>query len=235
MLIGMGNKINESKLTPKEKSQLIGDILAKGKEAGVLTQEQQQLMQQNLDKITAEQTKNVEIAEVQGILANPAFNAIAKTEAIQNVTTKVLDSPIKAEIKGETLENITKVVAESPLNGQDKADIVKGMGKAIASHKTIAPTEKIAAIESVEKGVAESITDLEDKKLMTKGLVDGIYEGKATPEVTSELTKAVSSGIDKSTATPEDQKALKDAAMEAALERETQKVKKAGTIFCSIQ
>ncbi|HJD60135.1 MAG TPA: Sca4 family spreading effector [Rickettsia endosymbiont of Omalisus fontisbellaquei] len=226
MLIGMGNKINESKLTPKEKSQLIGDILAKGKEAGVLTQEQQQLMQQNLDKITAEQTKNVEIAEVQGILANPAFNAIAKTEAIQNVTTKVLDSPIKAEIKGETLENITKVVAESPLNGQDKADIVKGMGKAIASHKTIAPTEKIAAIESVEKGVAESITDLEDKKLMTKGLVDGIYEGKATPEVTSELTKAVSSGIDKSTATPEDQKALKDAAMEAALERETQNLNK---------
>ncbi|WP_341786766.1 Sca4 family spreading effector [Rickettsia endosymbiont of Cantharis rufa] len=226
MLIGMDNKINESKLTPKKKSQLIGDILAKEKEAGVLTQEQQQLMQQNLDKITAEQTKNVEIAEVQGILANPAFNAIAKTEAIQNVTTKVLDSTIKAEIKGETLENITKVVAESPLNGQDKADIVKGIGKAIASHQTIAPTEKIAAIEYVEKGVAESITDLEDKKLMTKGLVDGIYEGKATPEVTSELTKAVSSGIDKSTATPEDQKALKDAAMEAALEREPQNLNK---------
>lgn len=108
------------------------------------------------------------------------------------------------------------------MNGQDKADIVKGMGEAIASHKTMAPTEKISTIESVEKGVAESITDLEDKKLMTKGLVEGIYEGKANPEITSEKTKAVSRGIDKSTAIPEDKQALKDAANEAALDRETQ-------------
>ncbi|QQV75136.1 hypothetical protein H6P87_00682 [Rickettsia tillamookensis] len=222
MLIAVGDKVNASELSNAEKQKLLGSVLKKGVEAQILSPEQQQLMQQNLDKITAEQTKNAQITEVQGILANPAFNTIAKTEAIQNVTTKVLDSPIKAEIKGETLENITKVVAESPLNGQDKADIVKGMGKAIASHKTIAPTEKISAIESVEKGVAESITDLEDKKLMTKGLIEGIYEGKGGPEITSEMTKAVSRGIDKSTAIPEDKQALKDAASEAALERETQ-------------
>ncbi|MCX4083938.1 Sca4 family spreading effector [Rickettsia hoogstraalii] len=214
MLIAVGDNA--------EKQKLLGSVLKKGVEAQVLSPEQQQLMQQNLDKITAEQTKNAQITEVQGILANPAFNTIAKTEAIQNVTTKVLDSPIKAEIKGETLESITKVVAESPLNGQDKADIVKGMEEAIASHKTMAPTEKISAIESVEKGVAESITDLEDKKLMTKGLVEGIYEGKANPEITSEMTKAVSRGIDKSTAIPEDKQALKDAASEVALDRETQ-------------
>ncbi|WP_040255634.1 Sca4 family spreading effector [Rickettsia hoogstraalii] len=218
MLIAVGDKVNASELSNAEKQKLLGSVLKKGVEAQVLSPEQQQLMQQNLDKITAEQTKNAQITEVQGILANPAFNTIAKTEAIQNVTTKVLDSPIKAEIKGETLESITKVVAESPLNGQDKADIVKGMGEAIASHKTMAPTEKISAIESVEKGVAESITDLEDKKLMTKGLVEGIYEGKANPEI----TKAVSRGIDKSTAIPEDKQALKDAASEVALDRETQ-------------
>ncbi|AAY61576.1 surface antigen family protein [Rickettsia felis str. Pedreira] len=222
MLIAVGDKVNASELSNAEKQKLLGSVLKKGVEAQVLSPEQQQLMQQNLDKITAEQTKNAQITEVQGILANPAFNTIAKTEAIQNVTTKVLDSPIKAEIKGETLESITKVVAESPLNGQDKADIVKGMGEAIASHKTMAPTEKISTIESVEKGVAESITDLEDKKLMTKGLVEGIYEGKANPEITSEKTKAVSRGIDKSTAIPEDKQALKDAANEAALDRETQ-------------
>lgn len=222
MLIAVGDKVNASELSNAEKQKLLGSVLKKGVEAQILSPEQQQLMQQNLDKITAEQTKNAQITEVQGILANPAFNTIAKTEAIQNVTTKVLDSPIKAEIKGETLESITKVVAESPLNGQDKADIVKGMGEAIASHKTMAPTEKISAIESVEKGVAESITDLEDKKLMTKGLVEGIYEGKANPEITSEMTKAVSRGIDKSTAIPEDKQPLKDAASEAALDRETQ-------------
>ena len=222
MLIAVGDKVNASELSNAEKQKLLGSVLKKGVEAQVLSPEQQQLMQQNLDKITAEQTKNAQITEVQGILANPAFNTIAKTEAIQNVTTKVLDSPIKAEIKGETLESITKVVAESPLNGQDKADIVKGMGEAIASHKTMAPTEKISAIESVEKGVAESITDLEDKKLMTKGLVEGIYEGKANPEITSEMTKAVSRGIDKSTAIPEDKQALKDAASKVALDRETQ-------------
>lgn len=222
MLIAVGDKVNASELSNAEKQNLLGSVLKKGVEAQVLSPEQQQLMQQNLDKITAEQTKNAQITEVQGILANPAFNTIAKTEAIQNVTTKVLDSPIKAEIKGETFESITKVVVESPLNGQDKADIVKGMGEAIASHETMAPTEKISAIESVEKGVAESITDLEDKKLMTKGLVDGIYEGKANPEITSEMTKAVSRGIDKSTAIPEDKQPLKDVASEAALDRETQ-------------
>ena len=222
MLIAVGDKVNASELSNAEKQKLLGSVLKKGVEAQILSPEQQQLMQQNLDKITAEQTKNAQITEAQGILANPAFNTIAKTEAIQNVTTKVLDSPIKAEIKGETLESITKVVAESPLNGQDKADIVKGMGEAIASHKTMAPTEKISAIESVEKGVTESITDLEDKKLMTKGLVEGIYESKANPEITSEMTKAVSRGIDKSTAIPEDKQPLKDAANEAALDRETQ-------------
>lgn len=222
MLIAVDDKVNASELSNAKKQKLLGSVLKKGVEAQILSPEQQQLMQQNLDKITAEQTKNAQITEVQGILANPAFNTIAKTEAIQNVTTKVLDSPIKAEIKGETLESITKVVAESPLNGQDKADIVKGMGEAIASHKTMAPTEKISAIESVEKGVAESIADLEDKKLMTKGLVEGIYEGIANPEITSEMTKAVSRGIDKSTAIPEDKQALKDAASEAALDRETQ-------------
>ncbi len=218
MLIAVGDKVNASELSNAEKQQLLGSVLKKGVETQVLSPEQQQLMQQNLDKITAEQTKNAKITEVQGILANPAFNTIAKTEAIQNVTTKVLDSPIKAEIKGETLESITKVVAESPLNGQDKVDIVKGMGEAIASHKTMSPTEKISAIESVETGVAESITALEDKKLMTKGLVDGIYEDKANPE----MTKAVSRGVDKSTARPEDKQALKDAASEVALDRETQ-------------
>ncbi|ABV74997.1 Cell surface antigen [Rickettsia akari str. Hartford] len=222
MLIAVGDKVNASELSNAEKQQLLGSVLKKGVETKILSPEQQQLMQQNLDKITAEQTKNDNITEVQGILANPAFNTIAKTAAIQKVTTKVLDSPITAEIKGETLESITKIVAESPLNVQDKTDIVKGMGEAIASHRTMAPTKKIAAIESVETGVAKSITDLEDKKLMTKGLVDGIYEDKANPEITSEMMKAVSKGVDNSTAIPEDKQALKDAASEAALDRATQ-------------
>ncbi|MEY4463246.1 MAG: Cell surface antigen [Pseudomonadota bacterium] len=251
MLIAGGDKVNASELSNVEKQKLLGSVLKKGVEASVLTAEQQQLMQQNLDKIVTEQTKNAEIAEVQGILANLAFNTIAKTEAIQNVTTKVLDSPIKAEIKGETLENITKVVAESPLNGQDKADITKGVGQAIATNKTVTLAEQVTITESAEKGIANSTTDLKDKELMTKGGVNGIYDGIAEPAVKSDLTKSVINGINNSTVKEQDknvlknavsevtldrelkdlnkgldQKALKDTAMEAALERETQNLNK---------
>lgn len=61
---------------------------------------------------------------------------------------------------------------------------------------------------------------------MTKGLVEGVYESKADPEITSAITKAVSNGIDNSTSVLEDKPALKDAALEAVLDRETQNLNK---------
>jgi len=214
ILAAVGDKINASKLSPQEKNQLVGEILDKGKEAGVLNEEKQQLMQQNLDKITSEQEKKNTVAEIQGVLVNPAFNTVAKTEAIQNVTAKVLDSPIKAEVKGEIIERIAKTVADSSLEAQDKADIVKGVGKTITSHSNTSLPDKALIMESAEKGIAESTTSLEDKKLITKGLVAGIYESKASPEITSEMTKAVASGTDKSTAAPEEKNALKNVVQE---------------------
>ncbi|MCZ6886830.1 MAG: Sca4 family spreading effector [Rickettsia endosymbiont of Ixodes persulcatus] len=225
MLIAVGDKVNTSQLSNAEKQKLLGSVLKKGVEAGVLSEEQQQLMRQNLDKITAEQEKASKVAEVLSVLANPAFNNIAKTKEIQDVTTKVLDAPVKADVKGEIIEGITKTVAESSLDAKDKADIVKGVGETITSHSNTSLMDKITIMESAEKGIAEGKTDLPVRELMTKGLVEGVYESKADPEITSE-TKAVSNGIDKSTAVLEDKQALKDAASGAVLDRETQNLNK---------
>ncbi|WP_347938811.1 Sca4 family spreading effector [Rickettsia oklahomensis] len=224
LLIAVGDKVNTSQLSNAEKQKLLGSILKKGVKAGVLSEEQQQLMRQNLDKITVEQEKESKISEVLSILANPVFNTIAKMKEIQDVTTKVLDAPVQAELKGEIIEGITKTVAESALDTKDKADIVKGVGKAIISHSNTCLADKVTIMELAEKGIAEGKTDLPVRDLMTKGLVEGVYESKADPEITSEMIKAVSNGIDKSTA--EDKQILKDAVSGAVLDRETQNLNK---------
>ncbi|MFP3011602.1 MAG: Sca4 family spreading effector [Rickettsia sp.] len=124
--------------------------------------------------------------------------------------------------RAAAIDGITDTVIKSNLSTEDKGTMLIAVGdKVNASELSNAEKQKLLG-SVLKKGVAESITDLEDKKLMTKGLVDGIYEGKANPEITSEMTKAVSRGIDKSTAIPEDKQPLKDAASEAALDRETQ-------------
>lgn len=223
MLIAVGDKVNASELSNAEKQKLLGSVLKKGVEAQILSPEQQQLMQQNLDKITAEQTKKDTIKKVNDILFDPLSNTELKTTNIQAITSNVLDGPAKVEVKSEIIEGITNTVAGSSLEAKDKAEIVKGVGETIATHSdtSLSLPDKALIMASAEKGIAESKTDLPDRELMTKG-VDGIYESKANPEITSEMTKAVSRGIDKSTAIPEDKQPLKDAASEAALDRETQ-------------
>ncbi|MCC8406259.1 MAG: Sca4 family spreading effector [Rickettsia endosymbiont of Sceptobius lativentris] len=224
MLIAVGDKVNASELSNPEKQKLLSSVLKKGVEAQVLSPEQQQLMQQNLDKITAEQTKKDTIKKVNDILFDPLSNTELKTTNIQAITSNVLDSPAKVEVKSEIIEGITNTVAGSSLEAKDKAEIVKGVGETIATHSdtSLSLPDKALIMASAEKGIAKSKTDLPDRELMTKGLVDGIYESKGSPEITSEMTKAVSRGIDKSTAIPEDKQALKDAASEATLDRETQ-------------
>lgn len=223
MLIAVGDKVNASELSNAEKQKLLGSVLKKGVEVQVLSPEQQQLMQQNLDKITAEQTKKDTIKKVNDILFDPLSNTELKTTNIQAITSNVLDSPAKVEVKSEIIEGITNTVAGSSLEAKDKAEIVKGVGETIATHSdtSLSLPGKALIIASAEKGIAESKTDLPDRELMTKGLVDGIYEGKGGPEI----TKAVSSGIDNSNINNSEKEALKkakDAASEAALDRETQ-------------
>ncbi|KDO02391.1 120 KDa surface antigen [Rickettsia tamurae subsp. buchneri] len=223
MLIAVGDKVNASELSNAEKQKLLGSVLKKGVEAQVLSPEQQQLMQQNLDKIMAEQTKKDTIKKVNDILFDPLSNTELKTTNIQAITSNVLDSTAKVEVKSEIIEGITNTVAGSSLEAKDKAEIVKGVGETIATHSdtSLSLPGKALIIASAEKGIAESKTDLPDKELMTKGLVDGIYEGKGGPEI----TKAVSSGIDNSNINNSEKEALKkakDAASEAVLDRETQ-------------
>ncbi|WP_121543058.1 Sca4 family spreading effector [Candidatus Rickettsia colombianensi] len=223
MLIAVGDKVNASELSNAEKQKLLGSVLKKGVEAQVLSLEQQQLMQQNLDKITAEQTKKDTIKKVNDILFDPLSNTELKTTNIQAITSNVLDSPAKVEVKSEIIEGITNTVAGSSLEAKDKAEIVKGVGETIAtqSDTSLSLPDKALIMASAEKGIAESKTNLPDRELMTKGLVDGIYEGKGGPEI----TKAVSSGIDNSNINDSEKEALKkvkDAASEAALDRETQ-------------
>ncbi|MFV9869036.1 Sca4 family spreading effector [Rickettsia conorii] len=223
MLIAVGDKVNVSELSNAEKQKLLGSVLKKGVEVQVLSPAQQQLMQQNLDKITAEQTKKDTIKKVNDILFDPLSNTELKTTNIQAITSNVLDGPATAEVKGEIIQEITNTVAGSSLEAQDKAEIVKGVGETVATHSdtSVSLPNKALIMASAEKGIAESKTNLPDRELMTKGLVDGIYEGKGGPEI----TKAVSSGIDNSNIKDSEKEALKkakDAASEAALDRETQ-------------
>ncbi|AFC72422.1 cell surface antigen Sca4 [Rickettsia rhipicephali str. 3-7-female6-CWPP] len=223
MLIAVGDKVNVSELSNAEKQKLLGSVLKKGVEAQVLSPAQQQLMQQNLDKITAEQTKKDTIKKVNDILFDPLSSTELKTTNIQAITSNVLDGPATAEVKGEIIQEITNTVAGSSLEAQDKAEIVKGVGETIATHSdtSLSLPNKALIMASAEKGIVESKTNLPDRELMTKGLVDGIYEGKGGPEI----TKAVSSGIDNSNINDSEKEALKkakDAASEATLDIETQ-------------
>ena len=223
MLIAVGDKVNVSELSNTEKQKLLGSVLKKGVEAQVLSPAQQQLMQQNLDKITAEQTKKDTIKKVNDILFDPLSNTELKTTNIQAITSNVLDGPATAEVKGKIIQEITNTVAGSSLEAQDKAEIVKGVGETIATHSdtSLSLPNKALTMASAEKGIVESKTNLPDRELMTKGLVDGIYEGKGGPEI----TKAVSSGIDNSNINDSEKEALKkakDAASEATLDIETQ-------------
>ncbi|MEG8230439.1 Sca4 family spreading effector [Candidatus Rickettsia tasmanensis] len=223
MLMAVGDKVNVSELSNAEKQKLLGSVLKKGVEAQVLSPAQQQLMQQNLDKITAEQTKKDTIKKVNDILFDPLSNTELKTTNIQAITSNVLDGPATAEVKGKIIQEITNTVAGSSLEAQDKAAIVKGIGETIATHSdtSLSLPNKALIMASAEKGIAESKTKLPDRELITKGLVDGIYEGKGGLAI----TKAVSSGIDNSNINDSEKEALKkakDAASEAALDRETQ-------------
>ncbi|WP_081440434.1 Sca4 family spreading effector [Rickettsia sibirica] len=215
--------IKTNLLSNTEKQKLLGSVLKKGVEAQVLSPAQQQLMQQHLDKITAEQIKKDTIKKVNDILFDPLSNTELKTTNIQAITSNVLDGPATAEVKGEIIQEITNTVAGSSLEAQDKAAIIKGIGETIATHSdtSLSLPNKALIMASAEKGIAESQTNLPDRELMTKGLVDGIYEGKGGPEI----TKAVSSGIDNSNINDSEKEALKkakDAASEAALDRDTQ-------------
>lgn len=216
----IADKVNASKHNSQEKSQLISDILDKGKEAGILNKEQEQLIQQNLDKINAEQEKDNKIAAVQGIVVDPS-DIVKKTEAIKNITAEVLDSPAATQVKAEIIEGITGVVANSPLNGKEKSDIAKGMSEIIAGND-MPMHERATIMESAEKGVAGSGVKLEDKEQMTKAVVNGIYDSTVEPDTRSKLTQSIASGIDKSSITDDDKIALKNAANEAALDKETQ-------------
>ncbi|HJD54622.1 MAG TPA: Sca4 family spreading effector [Rickettsia endosymbiont of Proechinophthirus fluctus] len=223
MLIAVGDKVNVSELSNAEKQKLLGSVLKKGVEAQVLSPAQQQLMQQHLDKIMAEQTKKDTIKKVNDILFDPLSNTELKTTNIQAIISNVLDGPATAAVKGEIIQEITNTVAGSSLEAHDKAMIVKGVGETIATHSdaSLSLPNKALIMASAEKGIAESQTNLPDRELMTKGLVDGIYEGKGGPEI----TKAVSSGIDNSNINDSEKEVLKkakDAAHETALDRDTQ-------------
>ncbi|WP_392506508.1 Sca4 family spreading effector [Rickettsia sp. 2024-CO-Wats] len=218
ILIAVGDKVNVSKLSNAGKQKLLGSVLKKGVEAQVFSPAQQQLMQQNLDKIMAEQIK-----KINDILFDPLSNTELKTTNIQAITSNVLNGPATAKVKGEIIQEITNTVAGSSLEAQDKAAIIKGVGETIATHNdtSLSLPNKALIMASAEKGIAESKTNLPDRELMTKELVDGIYAGKGGPEI----TKAVSSGIDNSNINDAEKEALKkakDAASEVALDRETQ-------------
>lgn len=224
----VSNRIEASKHPLQEKSQLIGDVLLdKVREAGILSPEQQQLIQQNLDKIKEKQAAEETIKKVQGILYDPLSDAVKKTDAIKTITTDVLDGPAKAEVKGEIVQGITKEVAQSPLDIKDKVGIIEVVGEAIASHKTMSVPDKATIASYAEDGIVKSTAELKDKELMTKGLIDGIHKGVGNqgPEVASEITQGVVKSI-KANAVPEEKSTLENIAnsaiKEAILEREPQ-------------
>ena len=223
----VSNRIEASKHPLQEKSQLISDVLDKGKDAEILSPEQLHLMQQNLDKIKEKQAAEETIKKVQGILYDPLSDAVKKTDAIKTITTDVLDGPAKAEVKGEIIQGITKEIAQSPLDIKDKVGIIEVVGEAIASHKTMSVPDKATIASFVEDGIVKSTAELKDKELMTKGLIDGIHKGIGNqgPEIASEITQGVVKSI-KANAVPEEKSTLENIANsainEAILERETQ-------------
>ncbi|HJD67604.1 MAG TPA: Sca4 family spreading effector [Rickettsia endosymbiont of Bembidion lapponicum] len=219
----ISNVIEASKHPLQEKSQLISDVLDKGKSAEILSPEQLHLMQQNLDKIKEKQAAEETIKKVNGILYDPLSDAVKKTDAIKTITTDVLDGPAKAEVKGEIVQGITKEVAQSPLSIKDKVGIIEVVGEAIASHKDMSIPEKATIASFAEDGIVKSTAELKDKELMTKGLIDGIHKGIGNqgPEIASEITQGVVKSI-KANAVPEEKSTLENIANEAILEREMQ-------------
>ena len=193
----IAERIEASKHPAQEKSQLIGDVLDKGKKAEILSPEQQHLMQQNLDRIKEKQAAEEIIKSVQGILYDPSSDSVKKTEAIKSITVDVLDGPAKAEVKGEIIQGITKEVAQSPLDIKDKIGIIEVVGEAIASHKTLSVPDKATVASFAQDGIVKSTAELEDKGLMTRGLIDGIHKGIGNqgPEVASEITQGVLKSI----------------------------------------
>lgn len=187
----ISNVIEASKHPLQEKSQLISDVLDKGKGAEILSPEQLHLMQQNLDKIKEKQAAEETIKKVNGILYDPLSDAVKKTDAIKTITTDVLDGPAKAEVKGEIVQGITKEVAQSPLSIKDKVGIIEVVGEAIASHKDMSIPEKATIASFAEDGIVKSTAELKDKELMTKGLIDGIHKGigNESPEITQGLKR----------------------------------------------
>ncbi|WP_341790934.1 Sca4 family spreading effector [Rickettsia endosymbiont of Gonocerus acuteangulatus] len=223
----VSNRIEASKHPLQEKSQLISDVLDKGKDAEILSPEQLHLMQQNLDKIKEKQAAEETIKKVNGILYDPLSDAVKKTDTIKTITTDVLDGPAKVEIKGEIIQGITKEVAQSPLDIKDKVGIIEVVGEDIASHKTMSIPDKAIVASFAEDGIVKSTAELKDKELMTKGLIDGIHKGIGNqgPEIASEITQGVVKSI-KANAVPEERSTLENIANsainEAILERETQ-------------
>ncbi|HJD56303.1 MAG TPA: Sca4 family spreading effector [Rickettsia endosymbiont of Pyrocoelia pectoralis] len=215
MTDAVSKAINGSSITDEEKKSL-KDVADKTR----IDRESQSI--NDFDTKKAEQAKEETIAAVQGVLVNPAFNAIAKAAELKNITTNVLDGPAKAEIKGEIVEGITKTVAESSLDAKDRAKIVESIGETIATHKTMPSAERATVTAFAEQGIAGSATGLEEKKQMTAELVNGVYDGKESPAVTSELGQAVVQGVNQSAATPEEKNIFAATAQEAMLERETQ-------------
>ncbi|MCC8377838.1 MAG: Sca4 family spreading effector [Rickettsia endosymbiont of Graphium doson] len=215
----ISNVIEASKHPLQEKSQLISDVLDKGKGAEILSPEQLHLMQQNLDKIKEKQAAEETIKKVNGILYDPLSDAVKKTDAIKTITTDVLDGPAKAEVKGEIVQGITKEVAQSPLSIKDKVGIIEVVGEAIASHKDMSIPEKATIASFAEDGIVKSTAELKDKELMTKGLIDGIHKGigNESPEITQGVVKSI-----KDNAVPEEKSTLENIANEAILEREMQ-------------
>ncbi|MGI4752978.1 MAG: Sca4 family spreading effector [Janthinobacterium lividum] len=215
----ISNVIEASKHDAPEKSQLKGDVLDKAREAGILSPEQQQLIQQNLDNIKEKQAAEETIKKVQGILYDPLSDAVKNTDAIKTITTDVLDGPAKAEIKGEIVEGITKEVAQSPLDIKDKVGIIEVVGEAIASHKDMSIPDIATIASFAEDGIVKSTAELKDKELMTKGLIDGIHKGigNESPEITQGVVKSI-----KANAVPEEKSTLENIANEAIFEREMQ-------------
>lgn len=202
----LAGKITDSALELSEPDMRwqASDVLDKAREAGILSPEQQQLIQQNLNKIKEKQAEEETIKKVQGIF-----------------TTDVLDGPAKAEVKGEIVEGITKEVAQSPLDIKDKVGIIEVVGEAIASHKTMSVPDKATIASFAENGIVKSTAQLKDKELMTKGLIDGIHKGvgNQSPEVAPEITQGVVKSI-KANAVPEEKSTLENIANEAILEQD---------------
>ncbi|AAU03957.1 Sca4 family spreading effector [Rickettsia typhi] len=217
------DQVNSYEFSNITKQKLLGSMLKKAVETKVISPEQQQLIHQNLDKITTEHTKRDTIEKVNNILLDPFSNTVLKTTNIQVITANVLDSPVPVEIKSELIQVVTQKVAESALEPKDKTEIVKGIGKIIATHSdTSLPLyDKGVIMESVAKGIVESKTDLRERELITEGLVNGIYEVKGDKAV----VHAISSVIANSNINQSEKEVLKksqDIVSERVLDKEIQ-------------